>query len=300
MFGMSILDTAIGLVFVYLLLSLACTAINEWIAGLLNRRPGNLFEGLKTLLWDPRMSTLLSQFYSHPLVQDLHVAGRKPAYIEPRTFSLVFLDLLSPSDPNAPRTIDSIRKAVAALPEDSTTRKTVSILLDESQDNLTRLEQNIEGWFNGAMDRVSGWYKQRTQVIVLAIAAALVLIANADTIQIASALANNSALREALVAQAKAYAEVNKTGPETGAVQPEEVGKNIGEIRKLGIPLGWRAAPADLGDWLNKLAGLGLSAFAVSLGAPFWFDLLNRFMTIRAGGKSPNEKPKPPETSKAA
>src|SRR5512143_2153207 len=282
MFGMSILDTAIGLLFVYLLLALVCTALNEWIAGMLNRRPKNLYAGLKTLLWDPKISTLLADFYSHPLVEDLHVAGKKPAYIQPRTFSLVLLDLLAPSDPSSPRTVESFRQAIAKLPPDSTTRKTMSILLDESSDNLARLEQNIEGWFNGAMDRVSGWYKQRTQVIVLAIAAGLCVIANADTLQIATILANNSATREALVAQARAYAEAGRTAPEAGAVKPEEVARNIAEIRKLGIPLGWKSPPAGLGDWLNKLAGLGLSAFAVSLGAPFWFDLLNRFMNIRA------------------
>ncbi len=54
------------------------------------------------------------------------------------------------------------------------------------------------------------------------------------------------------------------------------------------------------GDWWNKIAALALTAFAVSLGAPVWFDLLNRFMNIRAGGKSPEEKAKPPDTPKPA
>jgi len=65
-------------------------------------------------------------------------------------------------------------------------------------------------------------------------------------------------------------------------------------------PLGWKSRPSNAGDWWNKLAGLALTAFAVSLGAPFWFDLLNRFMNIRAGGKSPEEKAKPPDATKPA
>jgi hypothetical protein len=36
------------------------------------------------------------------------------------------------------------------------------------------------------------------------------------------------------------------------------------------------------------------------MGAPFWFDLLSRFMNIRAGGKSPDEKAKPPDALKPA
>ena len=86
-----------------------------------------LYEGLQTLLWDPKEPNLLASFYAHPLVQDLHVADKKPSYIEPRTFSLVILDLLVPSDPGASRTMASVREAVAKLPADSSSRKTMSI-----------------------------------------------------------------------------------------------------------------------------------------------------------------------------
>ena len=80
MFGLNILDTTIGLVFVYLMLSLVCTALNEWIASMLSRRAKTLYEGLKTLLWDPKKPSLLADFYAHPLVQDLGTAcsSRQP------------------------------------------------------------------------------------------------------------------------------------------------------------------------------------------------------------------------------
>lgn len=53
MFGITMLDTAIGLIFVYLLLSLICSVLNEWFAALISRRPRNLVYGLRGLL-DPR------------------------------------------------------------------------------------------------------------------------------------------------------------------------------------------------------------------------------------------------------
>jgi hypothetical protein len=37
-----------------------------------------------------------------------------------------------------------------------------------------------------------------------------------------------------------------------------------------------------------------LTAGAASLGAPFWFDMLNRVISIRAAGKAPEETPKAP------
>ena len=43
------------------------------------------------------------------------------------------------------------------------------------------------------------------------------------------------------------------------------------------------------GMWLLKVGGLLITGLAVSLGAPFWFDTLNRFMNIRNAGRAPDE-----------
>ena len=40
----------------------------------------------------------------------------------------------------------------------------------------------------------------------------------------------------------------------------------------------------------RNLVGFVLTALAVSLGAPFWFDLLNKFVNVRGGGNNPAEK----------
>ena len=68
---------------------------------------------------------------------------------------------------------------------------------------------------------------------------------------------------------------------------------------ELGLPLGWVNAPKDPADprkvpegfydWVLKLFGILLTGFAISQGAPFWFDLLNKFMVIRSTVK-PTEK----------
>ena len=120
----------------------------------------------------------------------------------------------------------------------------------------------------------------------------------ADTFAIATALANNSALREVVVAQAKTYTETQMP-PDAAPANQQALNKDIANLQQLGVPLGWKSMPAQW-DWLNKFAGLALPAFAVSLGAPFWFDLLNRFMNIRAAGKSPNEKAKGADAAKTA
>ena len=77
------------------------------------------------------------------------------------------------------------------------------------------------------------------------------------------------------------------------------------EIDAMHLPIGWSAflddhpstAKSDrftikglsLGVWALKAFGWLLTAFAVTLGAPFWFDVLNRVMVIRSTVK-PHEK----------
>ena len=42
--------------------------------------------------------------------------------------------------------------------------------------------------------------------------------------------------------------------------------------------------------WAKKFIGLLLTVIAASLGAPFWFDLLNKAVNLRLTGQKPPEK----------
>ena len=69
MFGSQILEVAMGMIFVYLLLSLMCSALSELIEGVLKRRAKYLEEGIRNLLNDPGTATKL---YQHPLIKALY------------------------------------------------------------------------------------------------------------------------------------------------------------------------------------------------------------------------------------
>ena len=49
----------------------------------------------------------------------------------------------------------------------------------------------------------------------------------------------------------------------------------------------------------RKLVGFLITALAISLGAPFWFDLLNRFVNLRVSGKKPGDSTATASSSKA-
>ena len=49
--------------------------------------------------------------------------------------------------------------------------------------------------------------------------------------------------------------------------------------------------------YFYKFIGLAMTALLISLGAPFWFDLLNKLVNLRAAGKPP--EPSTPEKPQA-
>ena len=229
---------------------------------------------------------------------------------------------------------------------------------------MGEVKANLELWFNGTMDRVSGWYKRRTQTILFCIGIVAAVTLNLDVVTVAKRLTQDKPLREAVVAQAKSV---------TGEKALDELSNKkfndlVGQMHAIGFPIGWtpdpngtipfptpqacrqevrkqsnaeaapdakaaaagggaakdarnvrilkqskaeaapdaKAAAADrdatkgardaelcrimpAGEWFMAGAGWLITALAVMLGAPFWFDVLNKFMVIRSTVK-PREK----------
>jgi hypothetical protein len=355
MLGMPILDVALGMIFLYLLLSLVCTSIVEFVAGLTKKRARLLTEGIVELFDDPAVAAKVAAageqvthalptaeaFFEHPLVRSLYRTagdgdrvsldnkGNKPSYIPARTFALTLLDMVArpqthaepaqgvgagnaagppaqaapaakPVDvaQTAAQQIRELADAVSRLPAGSYLRKTLEVLISEARGDMVKVQENVEIWYNHAMDRVSGWYKRWSQIFIFCLSLGLAFAVNADSISIAQELSTNSALRQALAAQAEAYAKK----PDAGQTQQDSsvaaIRASVKELNSLGVSLGWTDddwKTRDAAQRLLKIAGLLLTGFAVSLGAPFWFDMLNKIVTIRTAGKSPEDKPKSPE-----
>ena len=206
MFGSAILDTAIGLIFVFLAVSLAVSAANEVLAALFKLRARNLLLGIQELLQDPSADGLVTRFYKHPLIAGLAANGGKPSYIPSRTFVLALLDLVSPTTEGTNRTLDDLKAGIEKLP--ASLQVTFRVLLDEAGHDIERFKTQLEIWFNNTMDRASGWYKRKTQAIQLVLALAIVVIANVDSIRITRSLSGvNSPLRDSIKDAAHSFVE---------------------------------------------------------------------------------------------
>lgn len=340
MFGSNVLEFALGMVFVYLLLSLLCTAINEAIEARLKNRAKDLERGLRELLKDPHGTGLVKQIYEHSLVSSLFKdpydpakQGNLPSYIPARNFALALMDIVLPAtetetsgaagatassastSPPDTNSLKDLRDAINTnLKGNADVQKALLTLVDAAGDNITKARENIEGWFNSSMDRVSGWYKRRAHTIILFLGLGVAVAMNADTITIGQSLSTNDTLRKTLAATAEGYAK--QPPPPAGSTEksPEKRAEEVREeIEKLGLPVGWHwkdfevdpngvpfvgnHGPGAIFRWsLTKIIGWLLTAIAISLGAPFWFDMLNKIIVIRSTVK-PHEK-SPEETSK--
>lgn len=320
MFGSAILDVATGMIFIYLLLALIVTSLSELIAAWLKWRATNLAVGVRNILNGAGDQDFAKKLYEHPLVKSLYKGKKGPSYIPSRTFVLSLLDIICPVDPSGPRALAKVQDAINGLPNGDL-KKTLAVLLDEAGHDLKKFEEAIEIWFNNAMERVSGWYKRKSQIITIILAALVTILANADSILIGKSLSSDPALRASVVAEAQKFVEENKatllTPKEPTADSEEAKAKKKldgykQQIQNLGVPIGWAQRdpnhpdvqdprypplvnPFDWGGWLKKLLGLLLTAIAVSLGAPFWFDMLNKVINIRSAGKAPEEGQKSPK-----
>jgi len=199
---------------------------------------------------------------------------------------------------------------------------------------LSTARVSVEKWFDDSMDRLSGWYRRKSQQLAFFIGIAVVIFLNGDTVLLAQQLWRDPGLRLSLVAQAQNLIEQQ---PED-ATQPtvEQITELQAQFSSLNVPFGWVGTPIpldpngripgmddtshactlapataddvfgfavagqcypiinaphfnDLTGWVLKLFGLIVSGMAAAQGAPFWFDILKRFINIRASGANPSE-----------
>lgn len=319
-----VLDVVIALVFLYLLFAMTCTAVNEAIASAFNRRGRMLRQAVEHLLGD---AGLASAVYQHPLIASLGQPPRRgrpaapplPSYIPAKRFATALTDHLTGT--GSVNDAAAVEKGINNLPPAAS--RQLKTLFDLSNGNPSDFHARVGEWYEQTMDRVSGWYKRSVSRQTYVMAIIFVVIFNLDSVQLFNRLWSDSAFREAAVDQARARiaetgtAEVpvmEYTGgdnPTTGTpVQTGTVSLTDSETKLLTSLRGWdddrmrlRTARVVEGDtvgvklrWLFGVAtghviGWIVTIFAISLGAPFWFDLLNRFMNLRSSGRAPDEAP---------
>jgi hypothetical protein len=397
MLGSSTFELVLGMVFIFLLLSLVVSTVREAMEARLKTRARHLARGIAQLLGSDQRAR---EFMEFPLVRALYDGGGKrmpatfkdftgasfvgslfvlpwrvvskvdlPSYIPKRTFALALMQLardpkfLNADDPAPqsakgffghlkglmpakaperkrttapappavgapePALMAEIKDVLRAHPQ-SELSMSLQAVLALAKDDVEKAVTGLEQWYDGTMDRVSGWYKRETQHILFWLGLVVAIGMNVDSIFLVKYLNTDAAARNRLALMAVdfydnnasrqlALAQVNKDRvaaglpalPEPGVAAPaagasnatrsevERADQSVREAMKrltdLNLPIGWTQARWDamtgVDTWLRSMVGWLVTAFAVSFGAPFWFDLFSKIMVVRSTVK-PSEK----------
>jgi hypothetical protein len=275
MLGSTVLEVAIGLTFCFGTVALIVTTLQEALASLFRLRANTLLAGVKSMLNDPQFDGLARAVYAHPLVNphtdgnamDERALATRPSYIEPAHFAIALVDSLW----KTPGDFMQLRSAIEAI-SDPQLRTAMLGMVSRARD-LQQFQDMLAGWFDNAMARMSGAYKRSQLLISLLLSLLLAIMFNIDSIHLFRILWQQPALAAHL-----------KDVPT--ALDPAVIDA------LMALPIGWTRFPPVLNaDFALQVAGWLFTATTTLFGAPFWFDLMQRVVRMRATGAKPEEVP---------
>jgi hypothetical protein len=231
-----------------------------------------------------------------------------PSYIPPDAFSAGMLEVVGDYAGPAAKSLEALARVqlgVEAVPSGAV-RDIVRTSVSACAGDPALVRRRLELWYADAMDRVAGRYRRLSQAIILTGSFVLAVAMNINTITIVQALSQNAPMRAAVSTAAQNVVAGHATDDDNTKFATE-----ISAVGAYGLPMGWDQVDAirlrKLADvhiavplpwvgtrwllvgWFLVLVGWIMTALAISLGAPFWFDVLNKFMVVRATVK-PREK----------
>lgn len=274
MLGSTVLEVAIGLTFCFGTVALIVTTIQEALASIFRLRANTLLAGIKSMLNDPSFTQLAQAVYGHPLVNphgdgaatDERDLKSKPSYIEPAHFAIALVDTIAQ---NGPATYEALGSAIEQIP-DPQVRRVLQGLYKRAA-GLEQFQALVASWFDNAMERVSGAYKRQQLLISFLISLLVAIFFNVDSIHLFRTLWQHPVLS----------AGINGA---PGALDQATV------QAFMALPIGWTSFPPHLDNaFLLQVAGWLMTAATTLFGAPFWFDILQRAVQMRATGSKPEE-----------
>jgi cell division protein FtsL len=219
-----------------------------------------------------------------------------------------------------------IKELIQSLPEGDMKRSLVSTLSLSALKTTSTLT-SIEQWYTDYMDRVSGWYTRKIGFISLLVAFAVSIIFNINTIHVTRELWINKELRTLSADMAiGSYQQFNpdqfksthsNARSVTDSVKALEIQAKINELKLLrgeidslttmGYPIGWsksifekvksNASSEEISTFnmycskalilLICILGWMTTAVMAYMGAPFWYDVLNKVVPLRKTGAVP-------------
>ena len=183
---------------------------------------------------------------------------------------------------------------------------------EKKQDQLKALDQEIKSWFNTSMEYTSEIYRRNQVVYSRVLALIVVLMFNIDTVNIIDNLSKAEVLSSTLSNTVKEVMTSNSNIISCSQVNDEPQFQNcMSNIQNDlataldgidTLPIGWNfydqqkkqftffkasnTTPFNPPNLVKAVIGWTISAIAISMGAPFWYRVLNNLISIKSN-KSP-------------
>lgn len=262
----------------------------------------------------------IADLQSHPLM--VGTPSSLPSYVPARDFAAALLDQLI--DSSKADLFAQAKNTINNLP-DGDLKTTLLAFIEAGANDIDTFRKRIENWFDDAMERVSGIYTRFSQYVLLALGLVIAVGMNIDSVHLTKTLWDQPTLSNAISNGAAQYVSANKenifgckenrppgdatgqnTATEAKACQKIDLKAIQDVIDQQKLPIGRNGANffgcpyvtqgghsvpsavcADAAWEFWTVLGWLVTAFAISLGAQFWFGLLTQLINLRAAGDRP-------------
>lgn len=293
MFGSQALEVGIGLVFMFFLISLISSAVVEIVSKLFNKRANDLVLIVQKMIGEKTqegISASVPAFAETRTYEVLREASKgKPSYMSAKAFTDAVVEMFLKAREGTNNANELYLRLPAGLQDK------LKPLLAQAGHSLVSIRAELESWFDDTMDRLEGVYKRWSQILLFLVGFGIAVAANASAYGVAVNLWNDPVSRGAVIEAASQITAADGQPPAPKDLK--EVAKEIDDLDEIGLPIGWKDVPS-LGVWelmkqqpggiLGSLAGWLATALLVMLGAPFWFDMLSKLVSVRSSGPKPS------------
>lgn len=312
MTGFVLLDVALGVLYIFLAFSLVASAIQEAIAGLFRWRSDALRAAARQLLdkkfddiWDSPLINVLKG----PGYRFNAVGRRDPSYIKGAHFARAVIDKLDLGDKSPREILEHLDAKQSDLGE--TLHTWLKTAIKGAGDKADAVETAIATYFDEVMERVSGWYVRRAKFTLVVIGFCLAATTNFNMFDYAGTLFRDQDARDVVAAKAMQIAELKDIVEASASIglpvvenavaaKIEDLDSYVEILLEENQGIGWSHCAAETQSTFACVQGTLLEgtpvlswlliAFAVMLGAQFWFDLLKGLVSLRAAGKKADPK----------
>ncbi|MEH1821809.1 MAG: hypothetical protein V7L31_22470 [Nostoc sp.] len=180
---------------------------------------------------------------------------------------------------------DNLINSLAAIAQRS------RIKIGDLTEEINQFKNEVETWFDRSMDRASGVYKRNAKGVAILIGISIAILTNTDTFHLVSRLSQDSVIRSTIAQSATQRIDYIKD-----LESRKEIETLLGNA---SIPIGWQNINQQfeqnsgnvllIRSWqvFRLICGWLISGLAIAMGAPFWFDILNKVINVRNAGPKP-------------